>query len=159
MMRFSFTIACLCPAFLAFVVTAASGAELRSDDQPFVAQNSSTKITRAEFEAELQRIPAEMRAEFLASNKRVGDLLLQMLLRKTLAGQAKNEKLDANPVNAARVSNEADRVLAQLRVAEVEEAASAAVEAASEFLSRLNSGYLARGKIEIPCSALVLLAT
>jgi peptidyl-prolyl cis-trans isomerase C len=101
----------------------------RAADDPPVAQNSSIKITRAEFEAEIQRIPADMRAEFVASNRRVGDLLLQMLLRKTLAAQARSEKLDADPVNAARMANEADRVLAQLRVAEVEEAAGAAFEA------------------------------
>jgi peptidyl-prolyl cis-trans isomerase C len=94
-----------------------------------VAQNSSVKITRAEFEAEIQRVPSELRGEFLMSNKRVGDLLMQMLLRKTLAAQAKSEKLDADPVNAARVSNEGDRVLAQLRVAQSEEAAGAAFEA------------------------------
>ncbi|HEY2816035.1 MAG TPA: peptidylprolyl isomerase [Casimicrobiaceae bacterium] len=85
-----------------------------------------------------------MRAEFVASNKRIGDLLLQMLLRKTLATQAKNEKLDADPVNAARVSNEGDRVLAQLRVAQVDEAASAEFEAKhASQLARARELYVA----------------
>ncbi len=119
---------CVLATLCAWVSATAFGAEPGADDQ-VVAQNSSTKITRAEFEAELQRIPAEMRAEFVASNKRIGDLILQMLLRKTLADQAKKEKLDADPVNAARVSNEAERVLAQLRVAQVDAAASAEFEA------------------------------
>ena len=119
---------CFSTLLCACIVAAASAAENRSDDQ-VVAQNSSTTIMRTEFEAELQRIPPEMRAEFVASNKRVGDLLLQMLLRKTLAGQAKSEKLDADPVNAARIANEGDRVLAQLRVAQVDDAASAAFDA------------------------------
>src|SRR6266480_2063575 len=116
-------------ALIALFVSAAFGAESLLESQQMLAQNSSVKVTRAEFEAEIQRIPVELRAEFLMSNKRVGDLLVQMLLRKTLAAQAKGEKLDADPVNAARVSNEADRVLAQLRIAQVEEAASATFEA------------------------------
>ena len=134
---------CVLAVLCTWVASAAFGAEPRADD-PVVAQNSSVKITRAEFEAELQRIPAEMRSELIASNKRVGDLLRQMLLRKTLAGQAKREKLDADPVNAARVSNEADRVLAQLRVAQVDEAAGAEFEAKhASQVARARELYLA----------------
>jgi peptidyl-prolyl cis-trans isomerase C len=134
----------VCVAVLWCLVAAATyAAEIRADD-PVVAQNSSIKITRVEFEAELQRVPAEMRAEFVASNKRVGELLLQMLLRKTLANQAKKENLDSDPVNAARVSNEADRLLAQLRVAQVEEAASAEFEAKhASQVARARELYLA----------------
>jgi len=134
---------CVLAVLCTWVASAACGAETRADD-PVVAQNSSIKITRAEFEAELQRIPAEMRSELIASNKRVGDLLRQMLLRKTLAGQAKREKLDADPVNAARVSNEADRVLAQLRITQIDEAASAEFEAKhASQVARARELYLA----------------
>jgi peptidyl-prolyl cis-trans isomerase C len=134
---------CVLAVLCAWVASTAFGAETRADD-PVVAQNSSIKITRAEFEAELQRIPPEMRSEFIASNKRVGDLLLQMLLRKTLASQAKREKLDSDPVNAARVSNEADRVLAQLRVAQVDEAAGAEFDARrASQVARARELYLA----------------
>jgi len=129
---------------LAFAILACVASLSAAADDPVVAENSSTKITRVEFEAELQRVPAEMRAEFIASKKRVGDLLLQMLLRKTLAAQAKSEKLDADPINAARVSNEADRVLAQLRVAQVDEAAGAAFDAKrTSQIARARELYLA----------------
>jgi peptidyl-prolyl cis-trans isomerase C len=129
-------------ALAAFFVTTVFGAESPSDSQQTMAQNSSVKVTRAEFEAEIQRIPAELRAEFLMSNKRVGDLLVQMLLRKTLAAQARGEKLDADPVNAARVSNETDRALAQLRIARVEEIADAAFEAKrASYIARAREIY------------------
>ena len=127
-MIFRFAIRFLLAALCLGTFPLAHGADARSDDAA-VAQNSVTTITRAEFEAELLRIPPEMRAEFVASNKRVGDLLFQMLLRKTLASQAKAAKLDADPVSAARVTNEVERMLAQLRVAEVEEKATAEFEA------------------------------
>src|SRR5205809_614373 len=114
------------------VVASFAVAALAAESPPadlVVAQNSTVRVTRSEFEAEILRIPPEMRTEFLMSNKRVGDLLTQMLLRKALANQARSEKLDAKPINAARVNNEVERVLAQLRVAQVEEAADAAFEA------------------------------
>ena len=104
-----------------------------------VARNSAVTITRTEFQGEILRIPPEMRAEFIASPKRVGDLLTQMLVRKTLASQARGEKLDQQPVNAARITNEIDRVLAQLRLAAVEDAASQAFEAK-------RAGYVARAR-------------
>src|SRR3954451_9911707 len=123
-MIFRFPIRFLFAALCLGTFPLAHGADARSDDG-VVARNSVTTITRAEFEAELLRIPPEMRNEFVASNKRVGDLLLQMLLRKTLASQAKTAKLDADPISAARVTNEGDRVLTQLRVAQIEEKATA----------------------------------
>ena len=69
---------------------AAVGAESDPGATP-IARNSTVTITRNEFQGEILRIPAEMRGEFVASPKRVGDLLLQMLLRKTLASQARTK--------------------------------------------------------------------
>jgi peptidyl-prolyl cis-trans isomerase C len=117
---------------------AAVGAESDPGTTP-IARNSTVTITRTEFQGEILRIPSEMRGEFLASPKRVGDLIFQMLLRKTLASQARAEKLDQPPINAARVANEADRVLAQFRVAAIEEAASGAFEVK-------RAGYVARAR-------------
>ena len=67
-------------ALIALFVSAAFGAESPSDSQQMLAQNSSVKVTRAEFEAEIQRIPVELRTEFLMSNKRVGDLAFHHLI-------------------------------------------------------------------------------
>ncbi len=132
----------ICAMALGLAQTAA-GAEPDAAGTP-VARNASVTITRAEFQAEITRIPADMRAEFLASNKRVGDLLSQMLLRKTLAKQARSERLDQNPVNAARIGNEVDRVLAQLRISEVESAAGVAFEAKrAAYVGRAREVYAA----------------
>src|SRR5439155_13629388 len=98
------------------VVASFAFAALAAESPPadlVVAQNSTVRVTRSEFEAEILRIPPEMRAEFLMSNQRVGDLLTQMLLRKALANQARSENLDAKPINAARMNNKVERVLAQ----------------------------------------------
>jgi peptidyl-prolyl cis-trans isomerase C len=120
---------------------AAVGAESDPGATP-IARNSTVTITRNEFQGEILRIPAEMRGEFVASPKRVGDLLLQMLLRKTLASQARTEKLDQPPINAARIANEVDRVLAQIRIAALEDAASDAFEAKrASYVARAREIY------------------
>jgi peptidyl-prolyl cis-trans isomerase C len=132
--------ATICAIALA-LAQAAVGAE-PDPGTTIVARNSVATVTRAEFQGEILRIPQDMRTEFLASPKRVGDLLLQMLLRKTLASQARTEKLDQPPINAARIANEVDRVLAQIRIAAVDDAASDAFEAKrASYVARAREIY------------------
>lgn len=64
----------------------AAHAELPPD---VLAKNRWTQLTRADYEAALQRIPEKSRFEFATSPKRVQDLLNTLLLTKTLAAQAK----------------------------------------------------------------------
>jgi len=122
-------------------MTAAGAADVAAGDV-VLAKNGAAQVTSLEFEAELQRIPAEMRAEFISGNKRVGDLLLQILLRKTLALQARAAKLDQDPLEAARMRGEVDKVLAQLRLTSIEEAAAAEFDAKREtYMGRANELY------------------
>ncbi len=122
-------------------MTAARAADVAAGDV-VLAKNGATQVTSLEFEAELQRIPAEMRAEFVSGNKRVGDLLLQILLRKTLALQARAAKLDQDPLEAARMRGEVDKVLAQLRLTSIEEAAAAEFDAKRDtYVARANELY------------------
>jgi peptidyl-prolyl cis-trans isomerase C len=102
---------------------------LAADADPIVAENATETVRLSEFEAELERVPPENRNAFLSNRQRVGDLLGQMLVRKTLATQAKAEKLDEDPANVARVRAENQRLLAQLRIASVEKVAAAEFEA------------------------------
>jgi len=122
-------------------MTAAGAADVAAGDV-VLAKNGAAQVTSLEFEAELQRIPAEMRAEFISGNKRVGDLLLQILLRKTLALQARAAKLDQDPLEAARMRGEVDKVLAQLRLTSIEDAAAAEFDAKREtYMGRANELY------------------
>jgi len=125
-----------------WMTTTASAADAVAAGDVVLAKNSVTQVTALEFEGELQRIPADMRGEFIASNKRVGDLLLQLLLRKTLALQAKADKLEQSPIEAARLRGEVDKFLAQLRLTSLEDAAAAEFDAKRDsFMARANEFY------------------
>ena len=91
--------------------------------------NSVTSITRAEYDAELMKLPVDLRGGFANSAKRVNDLLVRMLQQKTLATQARAAKLDAAPAAAQRIQLEVDRILAQMMVESVEAAAAAEFDA------------------------------
>src|SRR4029078_7264588 len=65
-------------------------APLRAELPPEVlAKNRWMELTRADFDAELQRVPPNLRYEFATSPRRVQTVLNAMLVTKTLAAQAK----------------------------------------------------------------------
>src|SRR6478752_5385040 len=68
--------------------------------------NSFATVTRREYDGELLKLPADIRDGFANSPKRVTDLLVRMLVQKSLATQARAAKLDTTPDNAARIALE-----------------------------------------------------
>ena len=94
-----------------------------------LAANALAKVTRAEYEAELLKLPVDLRPGFANSARRVNDLLLRMLMQKSLAAQAKAAGLDARPDNVVRMQLEVDRFLAQLYIEDVELQAGAQFDA------------------------------
>jgi peptidyl-prolyl cis-trans isomerase C len=108
---------------LALAAVLAPSAGFAADD-PVLIKNSFAEVRRSDFDVEMQRVPVDLRDDFLTSRKRVGDLLLQILTRKSLAAQARAEKLEQRPDYAARLQVELERVMAAMRLAAVEEAAA-----------------------------------
>src|SRR5208283_161849 len=78
-----------------------------------LAENGSIKLTRADYEMELLRVPEDSRAEFAASPQRLTTILNQILINKTLAKEARDNGLDRDPEVAARLAHEIDRFYAQ----------------------------------------------
>ncbi|MCC6194315.1 MAG: peptidylprolyl isomerase [Burkholderiales bacterium] len=91
--------------------------------------NSLASVTRGEYEAELLKLPPEMREGFANNPRRVNELLVRMLVQKSLAAQARAAKLDVKPENATRLALEVERFLAALEVESVEKAAAAEFDA------------------------------
>jgi parvulin-like peptidyl-prolyl isomerase len=81
-------------------------------------------VTRADWDAEMQRIPAKDRADFTANPRRVQQLIQRMLTTRELAALARQKKLDADPLIRVRVRQEEDRLLAAAMLAQTEEAAA-----------------------------------
>ena len=98
-------------------------------DDPVLVENSTVTIRRSDYQRELERLPPEVRPGFANSEKRVNELLRRMLIERTLAAQARAEKLETRPENAARFAMEQERLYAQLKVAEIDALASAGFDA------------------------------
>jgi len=116
---------------------------LAQEPSTVLLSNSFAKVTKAEYDAELTRLPPEMREGFANNPRRVNELLLRMLVQKSLAEQARRAKLDVRPDNATRLALEVDRFLAGLEVEAVEAAAAAEFNAQSaRFETRAKELYL-----------------
>jgi peptidyl-prolyl cis-trans isomerase C len=129
------------PARLALAILLALAVNARAaDSDPVVASNSTAEVRLSELKSEIDaRVPKDIRTEFVSNSKRVGELVSQLLLRRTLAQQAKAAKLDEKPANATRLKLDTERALSQFRVAAIEE------KAAVEFDAKLPQ-YVARAR-------------
>ena len=113
-------------AGIAVGITAQAQAPSASD--PVLVENATVQIRRGDYERELERLPAEIRGGFGNSERRVNDLLRRMLIERTLAAQARADKLPDKPEYALRVAAEIDKLYAQLKILDVERAAEADFE-------------------------------
>ena len=96
-------------------------------------------ITRADWEAELTRIPSEQRVAFTASSQRVQLALNNLLVNRTLALRARAKGLDKEPAMERRVAIEMERFLAALYLDRLD------TEAGAEF-DRMTERNVARAR-------------
>ena len=85
-----------------------------------LAANQRTSVTYADFEAELARIPPRDQFEFLMDRQRLAQMVDNILLNKTLAIEARENKLDRNAKVQAEIRNQTDKVLAKYRGQQVQ---------------------------------------
>jgi peptidyl-prolyl cis-trans isomerase C len=113
------------------IATAGSGVAFAQTASPdtVLTSNSAAAVTRAEYDAELQKLPIDLRAGFANNPRRVNDLLARLLMQKSLAAQARAAKLDASPEASMRMQLEIDRLLAQMLIESVETKAAAEFDA------------------------------
>lgn len=79
-------------------------------------ETKKVRITSTDFEASLVRIPEENRAEVLASRARIGKLLENLVINKTMASQAREAGIDRDPALKKQMELATDNVLAQAYV-------------------------------------------
>ncbi len=105
--------------------------------------NSLAAVTRRDYDAELSRLPADIRDGFANSPQRVQELPGRLLLQKSLAAKARAAKLDTTPEYAARLALEIDRWLAAIELDAVDRAAAAEFDAnVSRYETRARELYL-----------------
>ena len=114
--------------------------------------NSVTSVTRAEYDAELLKLPPDLRIGFPNNPRRVTDLLVRLLTQKTLAAQARAAKVDQDPVAKLRMELEVERILSQMMVERVEAQAEADFDAnRAKFEVRAREAYLVdKSKYAVP---------
>jgi peptidyl-prolyl cis-trans isomerase C len=134
------------PAFLIFTAAFAGASTVafaQSTPDDVILENAVVKLTRADYEAELQRLPADSRAAFATDAKRVTALLNNMLIGKTMAVEARKAGLDRDPLVQRRIALEADKVLAEVEMQRIETAAGAEFDAnVAQFLPKARERYL-----------------
>ena len=109
-----------------FVCSAPLHAQLPAD---VLAKNRWMELTRADFDAALQRVPPNLRYEFATSPRRVQTVLNSLLVTKTLAAQAKAHGTRPGAINAqATAGREADRAFASAELKRIEADAAAAFD-------------------------------
>jgi peptidyl-prolyl cis-trans isomerase C len=107
-------------ALAAAVSSAATAADLPDN---VLAKGPRVTVTKADYETELDRLPADLRAGFGTNPKRIGSIVSNLVLQKTLSDEARTLALDKDPKVQRLIASQLDKFLAQLRVEELMKAA------------------------------------
>jgi peptidyl-prolyl cis-trans isomerase C len=125
-------------AAIAIVVAGLAPAFAQAPD-PTLASNTSAKVTLADFEASILRIPEQDRFGWAMSQERINKEIESLLRIRSVANQAKKQGLDSDPKFKIRVALYAERLLAEALSAKID------AESQKEFESRRET-YLARAR-------------
>jgi peptidyl-prolyl cis-trans isomerase C len=80
-----------------------------------LVSSAKVKVTKADLDAELTRIPDSDRQEFMQSRERLSTVVENLLINKTLAAEAKASGLDKQPAIQSEILNQTEKVLAKYR--------------------------------------------
>src|SRR6266702_8829 len=73
-------------------------AQSSGDLDQVLVENRWAKVTLGDYEAELTRLPPDIRGGFAVNGKRVYELLTRLLVTKSLAAQARMAGLEKDPL-------------------------------------------------------------
>lgn len=79
-----------------------------------IVKSSQFEITSSDFEARLQRIPEDYRAEIRGSKAKISKMLEELLVNRGLAQHARNEGLDKTPQFRKQVELQEDSMLSMV---------------------------------------------
>jgi len=129
-------------ALLIALTIAPLSLQAQSADTVLVS-NSLAKVTRADYDAELLKLPPDLREGFANNPRRVYELLQRMLVQKSLAAQARNAGLDKRPDVKARLDLEVEKFLSTVEIEAVDAAAVADFNAnIAKYEARARELYL-----------------
>lgn len=140
---------------LAVALTAlfvASTQALALEPTDVIAESARARVTLADYEAEIAKLPADSRKEFAASALRLKLYLDNLYIARALAADARAEGLDKDPVLARQIATQVDKLLAQAQVERIEAAAAADFDkSADKYAKRVRELYdVNRAKYTVP---------
>lgn len=101
--------------FLALAATTAFAQGAASNLPPgMVARQGGVNVTLGDIDAYAQKIPEKDRAAFFDSPKRIESVIMNLLLQKQMAAEARTEKLDSDPGVQVQVQQATDDTLARV---------------------------------------------
>lgn len=113
----------VCVGAIVLSMGSAIAGDLAGEDVILVS-NARVAVTRAEFEMEVEaRVPSDNRAEFLMSLERINKVLEEILVRKTLAAEARELGLDKQPLIRFKTEKAQENVLVAERMDYLKKAA------------------------------------
>lgn len=117
-----------------------------------IAESARAKVTVADYEAEIDKLPAVSRAEFAANKLRLTQFLDTLYTSRVLAADARASGLDRDPLLARQIAIQVDRLLAAARYAQLEAAAGAQFDKSiDQYTARAREIYAAtRAKYAVP---------
>ena len=146
------TLACQGAALAQAPAPAVAPAPANAQHSPdeVLAENAQTRLTRGDYDADIQRLPAEMRDAFASDPRRLSAYLTNLLIVKTLAADARKAGLENDPILQRRVALEVDRALADMQLRRLEEAAGKEFDAKAGEYHGQSEGALPGRQEQVP---------
>jgi len=127
------------------VAVAVSGAQVTLANPPetMLVRRGDAVITQADYDAEIQKLPSELRADFAVYERKVLEMLDRLLVARELAGRARARGVIQAAELAGRTPVEADSILAAAWIDYIEEQTGRAFDAkARQWEERARELYL-----------------
>jgi len=121
-------------ALVALSATFAGLASAAGSPDDVLVESAEVKLTRADYDAGLARIPEQSRYEFAMSPRRVTALVNNILVTKTLAARARASGLPPDADVPQEAPADLERALAAAQIRVIEEAAGREFDARRESL-------------------------
>ena len=140
------------PAIALILLLGASGHVAALDPTEVIAESARARLTVADYEAEIARLPASSRADFAASTLRLKQYLDNLYVARVLAADARFEGLDKDPVLSRQIATQVNKLLAQAQVERIEARAAAEFDkSADKYTARVRELYeISRPRYAVP---------
>jgi len=118
---------------------------------PPLVENGDISLTRTDFEAYVERVPENMRAEFRADAERVKKTVDGLWVQRMVAERARKAGLEQDPIIASKVRQAQDAVLVEAYMIQIEKDMKYPdlLPRAREIYQTRRSDFKAEGRIHV----------